>query len=193
MRLRSLLPLLVLFAAAPAAAQQTQTFRSTSGVSLELPARWTRASEEAMEALRRRFPDNGTSITYEAGYRAGSAPFPAPPMVVIGWAPLPRRTTLEAFGRDFQSPEARDEAQATADERMAGVDVAPMRWDAENGIGWVRAAFPEGQPMAFSLMASTLHPSGDRMFAVVYYGARGEDEALVRADLAAALRSLRED
>ncbi|HEX6041956.1 hypothetical protein [Longimicrobium sp.] len=193
MRTRVLLSLLVLLAAAPAAAQQTRAFRSTAGVSLELPAGWTRAPEETMAMLRRRLTATGSTITYEAGFRAGDAPFPAPPMVVIGFAPLPRRTTLEQFGADFGSDEAQEEAQATADGRMPGVNVSTMRWDAQNGIGWVRAAFPEGQAIGYSLMAATLLPSGDRMFAVVYYGVRGDDEARVRADLTAALRSLRAD
>ena len=38
-----------------------------------------------------------------------------------------------------------------------------------------------------------LHPDGDRLILLVYFGARGEDEARVRADMRAALRTLRVD
>jgi hypothetical protein len=197
MCIRSLLAVLVLFAAAPAAAQQTRTFHSGTGLSLELPAQWTRVADEALEGVRREAARAGSPVTYEAGFSVSDAPFPAPPIVAVAWAPLPRKMTPREFGADFAADDAREEAQASVDETPAArlnTRVSSTSWDAENGIAWMRASMQsDGRTPAFSLMASTLHPSGDRMFALVYYGARGEDEARVRADLTAALRSLRAD
>lgn len=196
MRIRPLL-LLALLAATPAAAQQTQTFHSETGVSLELPAGWTRVPDRALEGIRRQAVQAGSPVNYEAGYRASDAPFPDAPLVAVAWARLPRRTTQEQFGAEFATEGARDEAQESIDETPAArvnARVSSTGWDAENGVAWMRASMESnGRSPAFSWMASTLHPSGDRMFAVVYYGAPGEDEDRVRADLLAALRSLRVD
>jgi hypothetical protein len=194
MRLRALLPLMALLAAAPAAAQQTQTFRSEGGFALDLPAGWTRLPDAAAEGARRSNAGSGTPINYDAVFGVSDAPWPAPPNVFVAWAELEKPTTPEEFGAPFREAGAQAELQAGIGGRKGGGRVDAPRWDAENGIAWVRRTLrSDGTSAVFVLMAMTLHPERDRMVSLVYYAAPDEDEARVRADLLAALRSLRVD
>lgn len=193
--MRSLTALAVLFAAAPAAAQGTQTYRSEAGFSLELPAHWVRMPDSALDAVRRSNAQSDRPVAYEAVYRGSDSPFPAPPVIYLAWGQLGRKVTVEQFGAEFAGQGAREEMQAGADTLPARAR-RPLEtsWDAENRIAWIRRALrPDGQLPAFVWLAATLHPDGDRMIALTYYGAAGEDEDRVRADLRAILHSLRTD
>ncbi len=191
MRLRGLLPLIVLAVAAPAAAQETQTFRSEFGYSLDLPTRWTRVSADALDVVRQpgNFAARGGDL--EAGYRVGDAPWPGLPMVTVASLPLPRKVTLEEFAAEF-SPEAREEAREALDSAEVSMD-AP-RWDARNRIGWMRMVMgSDGGAPTVAFLATMLNPARDRVIYLLYYGVQREEEARVRTDLLAIARSLRAD
>lgn len=194
MRLRGLLPLVVLVVAAPAAAQETQTFRSEFGYSLDLPTRWTRVSDEALNVVRQSGGFAAAGGVYEAGYRVADATWPAPPIVTVASSPLLRKVTLEEFASEF-SPEAREEAQEMLDGTAAAeISLDAPRWDARNRIGWMRMAMESGGGApTTALVATMLHPAGERAIFLVYYGVQREEEARVRADLLAIARSLRGD
>jgi hypothetical protein len=185
---------MVLVVAAPAAAQETQTFRSEFGYSLDLPANWTRVSDRALDVVRQSGATAARGGVYEAGYQVADAPWPAPPMVTLASQQLPRKVTLEEFAAEF-SPEARQEAQKALDD-MTDVDVSVgvPRWDARNQIGWVRMETGSNRGAPTVVLAVTmLHPARDRVIILVYYGVQREDEARVRAQVLAIARSLRVD
>jgi hypothetical protein len=192
MRLRALLPLIVLVVAAPAAAQETQTFRSEFGYSLDLPVHWTRVSDQALDVVRRSSAMAARGAVYEAGYQVADAPWPAPPMVTVASQRLPRKVTLEEFAAEF-SPEAREEAQKALDEMTDDeISMGVPRWDARNRIGWVRIAMgPEGGAPTVALSVTMLHPARDYAIFLLYYGVQREDEARIRAHVVAIARSLR--
>lgn len=190
MRLRRLVPLIALFAAAPAAAQQTQGFRSDAGYSLELPAHWVRVPDEALEGPQATLDDG----VYEAGYRAGPRAWPVPPIFGIARIDVPEVMSREDFVEAFAGAQARADMQAGLNETTSaeGRLNAP-RWDAENEIVWVRLALEStGSGPPFAWMAIKRVLGGRAVIMLMYYGAQGEDEARVRADLLGIARSLRE-
>jgi hypothetical protein len=196
MRIRSLLALAVVFAAAPAAAQDTQTYRSEAGFSVELPAHWTRMPDSALDVPRRSNAGSARPIMYEAAYRAGDAASPEPPVVFLAWGQMRRKVTAEEFGAEFATQAAREEREAPAGDAPSTRARRPVEtsWDAEDGIAWVRTALrPEGRAPAVIWLATTLHPAGDRMIALTHFGGEGEDEDRIRADLRGILLSLRVD
>jgi hypothetical protein len=194
MRIRSLIALSILFAAAPAAAQDTRTYRSEAGFSVEVAAHWTRLPDSALAAPRRSNAGSARPILYEAAYQAGDAPSPEPPVVFLAWGQMRRKVTVEEFGAEFAGQAAREETQAAAGDTLSTRARRPVEtsWDAEDRIAWVRTALrPEGRAPAVIWLATTLHPAGDRMIALTHFGAEGQDEDRIRADLRAILRSLR--
>lgn len=192
MRIRRLFPLLAILAAAPAAAQQTQGFRSDAGYSLELPAQWARVPDEALAGPQATL-DVGM---YEVGYRAGPRAWPAPPIFGIARIDVPEGISQEDFVAAFAGARAKADMQAGVnDTPAAGAEgrVDAPRWDAENGIVWVRLDLEsDGYTPAFAWTAIKRLSSGRAVVMLLYYGAQGEDEARVRADLLGIARSLRE-
>ena len=190
MRLRTLLLVLALLAAAPAAAQQTQTYRSAGGFALDLPAAWTRMPDDALDVVRQTGTGGAMGIVYEAGFQVSEeVAWPAPPYVAIAWAPLEQPMTREQFRADLVGPAAREEIQSGAH-----ANLHMPQWDAETGTAWVRMVRRPDQPsIAFAWAGVALHPAGDRMVLLAYFGAHGEDEERVRAGLLAAMRTLRVD
>jgi hypothetical protein len=191
MRIR-LIPILTLLlaAAAPAAAQETQALRSDAGFTLELPAAWRRMDDAELEAVRGAMTRSGRPITYDAAFDL-TRPRSPRAMVVVGRVPVGQRITLRDFAAAFQQGQAEERRQAAAAGRAPDPANATS-WDEENGIGWVRSALPAGNgPPAFSLSAGTLTPSGDTMITLVFFGPESADESRVRAELLAALRTMR--
>jgi hypothetical protein len=192
MRIRSLLPLIALLAAAPAAAQSTQAYESDAGFVVELPAAWQRMAESDLVAVRRSVGRFGTALTIEAGYRVAAS---GVPFAVVGRMDLDDPITLEEFGAAFLAAGAQEHMQDAIDQTpaaQAGGRIAAPIWDASNGVVWTRVSLETSAP-AFSWSAATLHPGGRAMIVCTYYGSKGEDEARVRADLLAIIRSLRTD
>lgn len=192
MRLR-LVPLLLasLLAAAPAAAQQGRTYVSQGGgFRVELPTEWSQVPDEALAVVR---ADEGAvagGLMYDAGFRAGAGPWPDPPFVTLSYLPLGMKMTRKEFGAQLEGAGVQAEIDASVAE--VGGRVNAPRWDAENGIVWVRAEMPSaGDAIEFMWQASALHPDGRSMITLAYYGAPNQDEAAVRAQLLAVLKSLR--
>jgi hypothetical protein len=182
-----------LFAALPAAAQDTQPFHSTgAGYTVQLPAAWRRMPDAEIDPLRR---TPGMPFTIEAGYRVTDSPTGLP-LIALAWMDLGVTITREQFAEELTGADAQADMQVGADnvspDVRSRVD-APV-WDAQNGILWSRIQI-ESSPQAtpFTWIASMLHPGGRIMLVFSYYGAPGEDEARVRADLLAIVRSLRVD
>jgi hypothetical protein len=195
MRIRSIAALAAtLLAAAPAAAQQAQTFQSDAGYSVDLPAGWERMPDEALDPARQSDIDFGDG-TYEAVFKVGNAPWPRPPIFGIARLDLPREMTLEEFAAEFNGPDARAQAQAGLDDTpsgQAGARVNVPRWDAASRSAWMRVSFKsDGTSPAFGLSAFTLAPSGRAMIVFAYFGAPHTSEERAQAELEAVVRSLR--
>ena len=184
---RSLLALTVLFAAAPVAAQQTQAFHSTdAGYTVQLPARWRPMPDAEIQPMQQAGAAAGQPFTLEAGYRVTDSPT-GWPFVTLSRLDLGRTFTPEQFGAAVMGAATRAQSQPGPD----GVHVDAPEWDEENRTVWSRTTMAsDGR---FTLTASTLHPDGGAMVVFVYYGAPGEDEARVRADLMQIVRSLAAD
>lgn len=183
-----LLPLILLFAA-PAAAQQGASYVSEAGgFRVELPAGWSQVSEAALAAVRRGGHAEAGGLAYEAGFQAGSARWPAPPMAVIARLPLEDELSLEDFSAQFTPEEAQAQLQGSQAE-AAGIRADVPHWDAENAIGWVRMR--PGSGPDFIWQGMKLHPDGRSVIMLVYYAAPNQDEAAIRAQMLAVLQSLR--
>jgi hypothetical protein len=192
MRIPLLLPLAALLAAAPAAAQPTQTYESDAGYVMEVPAAWQRMPESDLAGVRREVGRFGMALTIEAGYRVGAS---GVPFTAVGRMDLDDPITLEEFGAAFLAAGAQEAMQDALDQTpaaQAGGRVAAPVWDAPNGVVWTRVALETHAP-AFSWSVATLHPDGRAMIICIYYGSKGEDELRVRNDLLAIIRSLRTD
>lgn len=189
-----LIALTVLWAAAPAAAQSVQAYRSEAGFVLDLPAHWVRAPERTLAAMARpASPD----IVYEAVFGVTDAPVPTPPFAVVARQDLPEPTTRQAFAASFRSADPQAEVQEALDETpmgRAGARAGVPMWEAASGIAWVRADLPSnGTSPTFVWAALTLAPSGRAIVTIMYYGREGTDEAAMRAEVRSILRTLRED
>lgn len=195
MHLRRLAIVLAFLAAVPAAAQQTQTFQSGGGYSVDLPAAWERMPDDALEAAREFAAGSGTALAYEAAFKLGNGPWPSPPMFSITRLDLGEEVTLEDFGAEFAAPDAREQVQAGLDGTPAGdvrAEVNVPRWDAASRSAWMRVSFKsDGTSPAFALSAFTLAPSGRAMIIFAYYGAPHTDRERAQAELEAVVRSLR--
>lgn len=191
MRLHALLPLVVLAAAAPSAAQETQTFRSQFGYSLELPAQWKRVPDGALAVVRPTRAMAARGGIYEAGYQVADAPWPAPPVLTVVSQALPRKVTVEEFAAEF-TPEARDEAQKAMGERAGEIRMGMPGWDANDRIGWMwMDTGLDGGVRTTAFTAAMLNPTSDRMILLGYYDVKRGDEARIRAQVFAIARSLR--
>lgn len=194
MHLRPLFAFLAILAAVPAAAQQTQTYQSDAGYSVDLPAGWERMPDEALDPARQSGVDFGDG-TYEVVFKVGNAPWPAPPMFGIARLDLPQEMTLEEFAAEFTAPEAREQAQAGLDNGPAGQARARVnvpRWDAASRSAWIRVSLKsDGVSPAFGLSAFTLAPDGRAMIIFAYFGAPHSDEERAQAELEAVVRSVR--
>ncbi|HEX5870000.1 MAG TPA: hypothetical protein VFY65_06285 [Longimicrobium sp.] len=186
--MRRFLIALMLFAAAPVAAQQTQAFHSTdAGYTVQLPAGWRQMPPTEVEQMRQAGAAAGMPFTLETGYRVTDSST-GWPFVAVAWMDLGQTFTPEQFREAVAG--AHEHAHQEAD----GVQIDAPTWDAENRTIWSRTVMPSDGPQApFTVTASTLHPDGGRMVVFAYYGTPGEDEARVRADLLQIVRSLRAD
>ncbi|HEU4880820.1 MAG TPA: hypothetical protein VFT45_01205 [Longimicrobium sp.] len=183
---RFLIPLIALFAAAPAAAQQTQAFHSAdAGYTAQLPAGWRQMPESEIQPMQQAGAAAGQPFTLEAGYRVTDSPT-GWPFVTLSRLSLGRTFTPEQFGTAVMGAATRAQSQPGVD----GVHADAPEWDEENRTVWSRTAADDGR---FTLTASTLHPGGEAMVVLAYYGVPGEDEARVRADLLQIVRSLTAD
>jgi hypothetical protein len=191
---RFLLALAVLFAALPAAAQDTQAFHSTDAAyTVQVPAAWRRMPEADVETMRQAGAAMGMPFTLEAGYRLTDSPN-GWPFIVMAWMDLEGEFTPEEFGTMI--------TDAHAEAQQAGGAPAPghgridaLTWHAENRTVWARTELPGGarDEGPFTWTALTLHPDGTRTVVLVYYATEGEDDARIRADLLRIVRSLRAD
>lgn len=194
MHLRPLAVLIAVLAAAPAAAQQTQTFHSDAGYAVDLPASWRRLSEGEMDAARQAGAGFGDG-TLEAAFAVGNVPWPTPPTFGIARLDLPEEMTLEEFAAEFNAPDAREQVQAglndtPADDVRAEVNVP--RWDAASRSAWMRITLKsDGTSPSFALSAFTLAPSGRAMIIFAYFGAPHSSQERAQAALEAVVRSLR--
>lgn len=191
---RILIPLVALFAAAPLAAQQTQAFESEAGYTVQLPAGWRQMPDAEVEVMRQAGAQAGQPFTLEAGYRLTDSPTGFP-FMVMAWMDLGQTITPEAFGQAITSAQAQATMQEGADAMGTGARVDAPTWDAENRTVWARSQMPaEGQTATpFSWTATTLHPDGSTMIVFAYYAAPREQDARIRADLLAIIRSLQAD
>lgn len=189
-----LLALAVLFAVAPAAAQQTQAFHSMdAGYTVQLPAAWRRIPEADVEVKRQAGAAGGMPFTLETGYRVTDSP-DGWPFIVMAWMDLEGEFTPEEFGT--MVTDAHAEAQQAGGAPAPGQGrIDALTWDAENRTVWARTEVPGSGPGEgrFTWTALTLHPDGTRTIVLVYYAARGEDEARIRAELLRIVHSLRAD
>jgi hypothetical protein len=181
---RFLIALIALFTAVPAAAQQTQAFHSgDAGYTVQLPAGWRQMPDAEIVPMRDAGAAAGQPFTLEAGYRVTDSPT-GWPFVTLSSLDLGQTFTTEQFGAAVMGAHTRGQSQPGVD----GVRVDAPTWDAENRTVWSRTRMAsDGR---FTLTASTLHPDGGAMVVLVYYGAPGEDEVRVRADLLHIVRSL---
>lgn len=195
MHVRPLFAFIAILAAVPAAAQQTQTFRSGAGYRVDLPAAWERMPDEALDAARVLTAGSGTALAYETAFKVGNAPWPAPPIFGITRLDLPEEMTLEEFAAEFTAPDAREQVQAGLDGTPAGdvrAEVNVPRWDAASRSAWMRILFKsDGTSPAFALSAFTLAPGGRAMIIFAYYGAPHSSEERAQAEPEAVVRSLR--
>ena len=186
-----------LFAALPAAAQDTQTYRSAEGgFVLDLPAAWVRAPASAVEEASR--ASVMRSLTYEAVFEAASArPASAMFVAVIARRVVPRGLTLEEFRRRATAGDhqAKPQGLATAADTVRGIRVGRQGdvpwWDEANRASWVRIDDEEIGGFAWTVVM--LHPSGGSVIMLQYYAAAGADEEQVLAQLDEVVRSLRVD
>jgi hypothetical protein len=197
-RIRHLALLLPLFAAVPVTAQSTQEFRSTAGgYTLQIPAAWRRMPQTELNRLRQSGPEAAQAImgqSIEALYKVTNSRerFPG---LAVATVDLGRRFSRAQFREATTGAQAQAEMQAAADGVIAADRAArtgvPV-WDEENAASWTRVAHPtDGRLPPFSYGVGVLHPNGRTMITLSYTGAPGEDEARVRADLLAIVRSLR--
>lgn len=196
MHVRRLSIVLAFLAAVPAAAQQTQTFRSDGGYSVDLPAAWERMPEEALDAARESVAGPGDdAAAIEAMFKLGNSPWPMAPFFAIARLDLPEEMTLEEFAAEFNAPDAREQLQAGLDDTPAAQARARVnvpRWDLASRSGWMRILIKsDGTSPAFALSAFTLAPSGRAMIIFAYYGAPHSNEERAQAELEAVVRSLR--
>ena len=193
MHLRFLAVLLAFLAAAPAAGQSSQTYRSAGGFAVEVPAEWVQMPDEALDVVRQ--SGLGGDMDYEAVFKLSNAPWPAPPVFGIARLDLPEEMTLEEFGAEFSAPDAQEQVQAGLDDTAPGEARARVnvpRWDPATRSGWMRISFKsDGSSPAYAVSAFTLAPSGRAMIVVVYFGALHSDPARAQAELEAVVRSLR--
>lgn len=191
---RLLVPLIALFAAAPAAAQQMQAFVSDVGYTVQLPGGWRRMPDTELDALRQVGAAAGMPFTVEAGYRITDSPTGFP-FVAMAWMDLGQQITPEEFGAGVTNAAAHAVMQEGADRMAEGSRVGAPTWDAKNRTVWTRSQMPsEGRAVTpFSWTAATLHPNGSTMIVFAYYAAPGEDDGRVRAALLQVVRSLRVD
>lgn len=191
---RFLIPLVAVFAAAPAAAQQTQAFHSEAAYTVQLPASWRRMPDEEVEVLRQVGAQAGMPFTLEAGYRVTNSPT-GWPFIAMAWMDLGQTVTPEEFGAGVTGAAAQATMQEGADQVAEGSRVGAPTWDAENRIVWTRSKMPASAQAVspISWTAATLHPNGSTMILFAYYAAPGEDEARIRAELLRIIRSLRAD
>jgi len=194
---RFLLAAIVLFTAAPVTAQSTQEFRSTAaGYRLQLPAQWRRLPDEQANVVRRAAAQLGMTDPIEAVYRVTESPTLLP-MVTVATLDLGERMSRQRFREEMTGADARAGMQSGADiaataERSGRMGV-PM-WDEENGAVWTRGEMQSGgRSSAFAWTVAMLHPGGRKAITLTYTGVPGEDEARIRADLLAIVRSLRVD
>ena len=186
-----------LFAALPAAAQDTQTYRSAEGgFALDLPAAWVRAPASAVEEARR--ASARPSLTYEAVFEAASArPASAMFVAVIARRVVPRGLTLEEFRGLATASGAQPRLQglATGADTARGVRVGLREgetwWDEANRASWVRADDEATGGFAWTVLM--LHPSGGSLIMLQYSANAGQDEEQVLAQLDEVVRSLRVD
>lgn len=190
---RFLIPLIALFAAAPVAAQQTQTFHSEAGYTVQLPAALQPLPEAVTEALRQAAREAGAAeegITLEAGYRVTDASF-----LLISWVDVGQTITLEEYAEMVTGATAQAEMQEGLELMRRTARVGVPIWDAENRTAWARAQVPGTARTAarYIWSASTLHPNGRTVVVFALSATRDEDEARVRADLLQIVRSMRVD
>ena len=188
---RLLIPLIALFAAAPAAAQQTQAFRSEAGYTVQLPAAWRPLPDAVVEALQQAGAQAGDEgVALEAGFRIADASF-----LLISWFDVGQTITLEQFAEEVTVATAQAQMQAGVELMRQDARVDAPIWDAENRTLWARTQAPStGQRAArFSWSASMLHPNGRAVVVFVVSAVTGADEARIRADLLQIIRSLRVD
>jgi|GEM_PF-5028866 len=191
---RFLIATFALFAALPAAAQDTQAFHGQAGYTVQLPAAWERMPAATVQALQQAGERAGSPYTMEAAFRAttGAAAFP---YVAMAWLDLGQTLTPEQLAQAVTSAHGQAAMQQGADAMGAGARVDAPVWDAENRTVWVKSIMPpDGQAVTpWSLTASTLLPGGRKLVVFAYYAAPGEDDARARAALLAIVRSLRAD
>jgi hypothetical protein len=202
---RSLIALIALFAAAPAAAQPTQaaaaqdggTYRSSAGFILDLPAGWVRAPESAVEEVSRASGTLPPGLTYEAVFQTDRARWPAPPFAAIARGAAPDWLTPEEFRRRGTAGRAQALLQSRANRTdtlstgRVGMRLGIPWWDETNRAAWMRAEIEATG--GFSWTVTMLHPSGGWMILIQYYAAAGADEEQVLAQLDGVIRSLRVD
>jgi hypothetical protein len=183
-------------AALPAAAQDTQTYRSAEGgFALDLPAAWVRAPASAVEEVSRAAATPG--LTHEAVFQAGRGRWPAPPFAAIARGAAPDWLTPAEFRRRWTADgaQARLQSGAVRADTIRGIRVG-MRvgvpwWDEANKAAWIRAGVEATGGFTWSVLM--LHPSGGSMIILSYYSAPGADEAQVLAELDEVIRSVRVD
>jgi hypothetical protein len=186
-----------LFAALPAAAQDTQTYRSAEGgFTLDLPAAWVRAPASALEEMSS--ASAGSGLTYEAAFDAAGGPWAKVQFsAAIARRAVPRRLTLEEFRRRSTGADAQARMQAVApgEETRGGIrmrlQVGVPWWDEANRASWMRADVGAAGDFAWTVMM--LHPSGRSVIMLQYYAEAGADEEQVLAQLDEVVRSLRVD
>lgn len=199
---RFLIALAVLFAAVPAAAQQTQpataqsagTYRSPSGFVVDLPAGWVRAPASAVEEVSRASGTLPPGLTYEAVFQAGDARWPAAPFAAIARGVAPSWLTPAEFRRRGTAGDAQARLQGNADRVGAGrlgMRVGVPWWDEDNDATWMRVEIEATGGFAWTVMM--LHPAGGVIIMLQYYAEAGADEEQVLAQLDEVIRSLRVD
>lgn len=186
-----------LFAALPAAAQDTQTYRSAQGgFALDLPAAWVRAPASAVAEASR--ASANPELTYEAVFEAASArPTSGLFVAVIARQVAPRWLTPEVFRRRWTAGDARAKPQgvATGADTLRGIRVGRQAgvpwWDEASRASWIR--LDDEATGGFGWTVLMLHPSGGWVIMLQYYAAAGTDEEQVLAELDRVVRSLRVD
>jgi hypothetical protein len=200
MRIRTVALLLTLFAAVPATAQSTQEFRSATGnYTLQVPQGWRRLPQAELNRLRQSASGPAQELvgqTFEALYKVRDSRERFPGMAVAT-VDLGQRLTRAQFRQATTGAHAQAQMQSATDATLAVDRAATMGvpvWDEENAASWTRVAHStDGRLPPFTYAVGVLHPDGRTMITLSYTGAPGEDEARVRADLLAIVRSLRVD
>lgn len=195
MRIRHLVLPFALFAAAPVTAQSTQEFHSAAGYTLQIPAGWRRLPESEVNLLRQSSAQ-AVARAFEAAYKVTHSRARIP-FMAVATIDLGRQLTVAQFREQTTGPRVQAQMQAASDAviepgRTARTGVPT--WDEENGAAWTRVAHrSDGRSPPFTWSVGMLHPNRHTVIMLIYTGGPGEDEARVRADLLAIVRSLRVD